>query len=148
MYNTLFSLNWIELILGAFLGLGISIIWDKYKCCQRSKTEKKKYSFLLGKYQSVHASGETKADAEIVYIKDNLLKITVKHGVSIWSGTISMSTTEFGNLAFAYHDSPENVGIKLIVLSSDRKSFTLIPEIYYMTSKEKEFDKEIYHKVY
>lgn len=138
------SVNWYELIIGALIGFGVSFLWDRIKLWQRSELEKKKYSFLIDKYYSKDNTGNLKAEADIFYIKDNLLKITVKHDDEVWKGTIIMSTAEFGNLSFSYTNSPENVGMKLIVLSSDRNSFTLIPEVYYMTSKEKEFEKEIF----
>ncbi|VTQ00388.1 Uncharacterised protein [Sphingobacterium daejeonense] len=151
MCNFLISLNWPELFAGALLGtvLGFlaSVLWDQYKTWKNNNIERDKFSFLVDKYQSKYGNGNIKSEAEIFYIKHNLLKIIVKHDARTWEGTITMSTTEFGNLAFAYKDDPENVGMKLIVLHSERNSFTLIPEIYYMTSKAKEFDKEVYERL-
>ena len=151
MYEFLNSLNWAELIIGAILGalIGffIALLWDSYIICKKNKLEKSKYSFLVDNYISKYENGTLKAEAEITYIKDNILKITVKHDTRTWKGTILMSTTEFGNVSFSYSDEPENVGMKLLVLSADCNSFTLIPEIYYMISKELKFDKEVYRRI-
>ena len=105
--------NILNLIIGAIGSLIASFLFLQYTKKRDIEIERKKYAESAGKYVGYGPSTDggsiinhdrPLSDVEIVYLRGNLLQITVseKNDPHVWQGIISMESNHYGTIVWRY----------------------------------------------
>lgn len=134
------SINIIELLLGFFLGVLASII-ASYFVLNKERSNKRKeakckwykyhgiyegFGYIQGSNSIINPVPQSKA--EIKYIQDNKLTISLKHDKREWTGLIIMDFENFGSIVWQYKPEQKNehiFGFKRCIFNEEEDRFCI-----------------------